>query len=74
MQYIEYNFSGYLLDIQNKLMNNNIINKFLNFIEKEVVPPIKKDFTWLSKAITKDLEKLTKDKKQLKRKKKKSKK
>ena len=68
MQYIEYNFSGYLLDIQNKLMNNNIIDKFLNFIEKEVVPPIKKDFTWLSKAITKDLEKLTKDKKQLKKK------
>ena len=55
-------------------MNNKIIDKFLNFIEKEVVPPIKKDFTWLSKAITKDLEKLTKDKKQLKRKKKKSKK
>ena len=55
-------------------MNNNIIDKFLNFIEKEVVPPIKKDFTWLSKAITKDLEKLTKDKKQLKKKKKKSKK
>ena len=74
MQYIEYNFSGYLLDIQNKLMNNNIIDKFLNFIEKEVVPPIKKDFTWLSKSITKDLEKLTKDNKKFKKKKNKSKK
>ena len=74
MQYIEYNFSGYLLDIKNKLMNNNIIDKFLNFIEKEVVPPIKKDFTWLSKTITKDLEKLTKDKKKFKKKKNKSKK
>ena len=48
-------------------MNDKIIDKFLNFIEKEVVPPIKKDFTWLSKAITKDLEKLTKDKKQSKK-------
>ena len=55
-------------------MNNKIIDKFLNFIEKEVVPPNKKDLTWLSKAITKDLEKLTKDKKQFKKKKKKSKK
>ena len=55
-------------------MNNKIIDKFLNFIEKELVPPIKKDFTWLSEAITKDLEKLTKDKKQFKKKKKKSKK
>ena len=68
MQYIEYNFSGYLLDIKNKLMNNNIIDKFLNFIEKEVVPPIKKDFTGLSKSITKDLEKLTKDKRHSKKK------
>mgnify|MGYP001228979235 CR=1 FL=1 len=50
-------------------MNNKIIDKFLNFIEKEVVPPIKKDFTWLSKTITKDLEKLTKDKKNLKKRK-----
>ena len=48
-------------------MNNKIIDKFLNFIEKQVVPPIKKDFTWLSKNITKDLEKLTKDKKNLKK-------
>jgi len=55
-------------------MNDKIIDKFLNFIEKEVVPPIKKDFTWLSKAITKDLEKLTKDNKEFKKKKKKSKK
>ena len=44
-------------------MDNKIIDKFLNFIEKEVVPPIKKDFKWLSKSITKDLEKLTKEKK-----------
>ena len=49
-------------------MNNKIIDKFLNFIEKEVVPPIKKDFTWLSQAITKDLKKLTKEKKQSKKK------
>ena len=55
-------------------MNDKIIDKFLNFIEKEVVPPIKKDFTWLSKAITKDLKKLTKDKKEFKKEKKKSKK
>ena len=48
-------------------MNNKIIDKFLNFIEKEVVPPIKKDFTWLSKTITKDLEKLTKEKNHLKK-------
>ena len=49
-------------------MNNKIIDKFLNFIEKEVVPPIKKDFTWLNKTITKDLEKLTKEKKPSKKK------
>ena len=55
-------------------MNNKIIDKFLNFIEKEVVPPIKNDFKWLSKTITKDLEKLTKDKKKFKKKKNKSKK
>ena len=48
-------------------MDNKIIDKFLKFIEKDVVPTIKKDFTWLSKAITKDLEKLTKDKKQSKK-------
>ena len=51
-----------------------MIDKFLNFIKKEVVPPIKKDFTWLSKSIAKDLEKLTKDKKKFKKKKNKSKK
>ena len=44
-------------------MDNKIIDKFLKFIEKDVVPPVKKDFTWLTKAITKDLEKLTKEKK-----------
>ena len=53
-------------------MNNKIIDKFLKFIEKEVVPPIKKDFTWLSKSITKDLEKLTKEKKPSKKKRNKS--
>ena len=53
-------------------MDNKIIDKFLKIIEKDVVPPIKKDFTWLTKAITKDLEKLTKDKKQSKKKKNKS--
>ena len=50
-------------------MDNKIIDKFLNFIEKDVAPLIKKDFTRLSKAITKDLKKLTKDKKQSKKKK-----
>ena len=49
-------------------MNNKIINKFLKFIEKEVTPTIKKDFKRLSKAITKDLEKLTKEKKPPKKK------
>ena len=43
-------------------MNNKIIDKFLNFLEKEVVPPIKKDIAWLGKSITKDLEKITKGK------------
>ena len=52
-------------------MHNKIIDKFLKFIEKDVMPPIKKDFTWLSKTIAKDLEKLTIDKKQLKKRKKK---
>ena len=46
-------------------MDNKIIDNFFKFIEKNVVPTIKKDFTWLSKAITKDLEKLTKDKKKI---------
>ena len=53
-------------------MENKIIDKFLKFIEKDVTPTIKKDFTWLGKAITKDMEKLTKDKKQSKKKKNKS--
>ena len=48
-------------------MDNKIIDKFLNFIEKDVAPTIIKDFTWLGKTITKDLEKLTKDKKQSKK-------
>ena len=43
-------------------MDNNIIDKFLKFIEMDVAPTIKKDFTWLVKAINKDLKKLTKDK------------
>ena len=54
------------------LIKKKIIYKFLNFIERDVVPPIKKDFTWLSKTIIKDLKKLTKDKRQTKKKKKKS--
>ena len=49
-------------------MNNKIIDKFLKFIEKDVTPTIKKDFQWLSKTITKDLEKLTKEKKPPKKK------
>ena len=48
-------------------MDNKIIDKFLKFIEKDVTPTIKKDFQWLSKAITKDLEKLTKEKTNLKK-------
>tara|TARA_Y100001970_G_scaffold101544_1_gene127534 strand:- start:3276 stop:3443 length:168 start_codon:yes stop_codon:yes gene_type:complete len=55
-------------------MNNDIIDKFLIFLKKEVSPPIKKDFTWLSKIIIEDLEKLTKEKKTIKKKKKESKK
>ena len=43
-------------------MDNKIIDKFLKFIEKDVTHSIKKDFQCLSKAITKDLEKLTKEK------------
>ena len=53
-------------------MENRIIDKFLKFIEKDVLPPIKKDFTWLGKTLTKDLEKLAKEKKQSKKKEKKS--
>ena len=43
-------------------MDNKIIDKFLKFIEMDVTPTVKKDFTWLVKAINKDLKKLTKDK------------
>ena len=50
-------------------MKNKIIDKFLKFIETDVSPTIKKDFTWLTKTLTKDLEKLTKNKKQSKKKK-----
>ena len=53
-------------------MNNKIIDKFLNFIEKDVASTIKKDFTWLAKSITKDVEKLTNKKKPSKKKKNKS--
>ena len=42
--------------------DNDILNKFFNFLKNEVSPPIKKDFTWLSKIINEDLEKLTKEK------------
>ena len=48
-------------------MDNKIIDKVLNFIEKDLMPPIKKDFTCLSKAISKDIKKLTKDKRQSKK-------
>ncbi len=50
-------------------MKNKIIDKFLKFIEMDVSPTIKKDFTWLTKTLTKDLEKLTKNKKESKKKK-----
>ena len=52
--------------------DNDILDKFFNFLKKEVSPPIKNDFTWLGKIINEDLEKLTKEKKQSKKKKKKS--
>ena len=42
--------------------NNDIIDKFINFIKKEVSSPIKKDLKWLSEAINEDLQKLTKEK------------
>ena len=42
-------------------MENKIINNFIKFIEKNVTPSIKKDFKWLEKAITEDLEKITKE-------------
>ena len=50
-------------------MENNIIDKFLKFIEMDVSPTAKKDFIRLGQTITKDLEKLTKNKKQSKKKK-----
>ena len=49
-------------------MDNKVIDKFLKFIDKDVIPTLKKDFTWLGNAITKDLEKLTKEKKPSKKK------
>ena len=52
--------------------DNDILNKFFNFLKKEISPPIKKDFTRLSKIINEDLEMLTKEKKQSKKKKNKS--
>ena len=42
-------------------MENNIIDKFLKFIEMDVSPTVKKDFIRLGQTITKDLEKLTKN-------------
>ncbi len=48
-------------------MDNKIIDKFLKFIEKNVTLTVKKDFKWLGKAITKDLEKITKKKSSKKR-------
>ena len=52
--------------------DNDILNKFLNFLKKKISPPIKKDFTWLGKIISEDLKNLTKEKKQSKKKKNKS--
>ena len=49
-------------------MNKKIIDKFLRFIEKDVAPTLIKDFKWLGKAITRDLERLTKEKKPSKKK------
>ena len=44
-------------------MEKKIKDKLKNFLEKDIFFTLKKDFKWLSKIITKDLEKLTKDKK-----------
>ena len=52
--------------------DNDILDKFFNFLKQEVSTPIKKYFTWLGKIINEDLEKLTKEKKQSKKKKNKS--
>ena len=51
--------------------DNDILDKFFNFLKQEVSTPIKKDFTWLGKIINEDLEKLTKEKKTIKKKEKK---
>ena len=48
--------------------DKDILDKFFNFLKKEVSSPVKKDFTWLGKIINEDLEKLTKEKKQSKKK------
>ena len=48
--------------------DNDILDKFFNFLKKEVSPPIKNDFKWLGKIINEDLEKLTKEKKTIKKK------
>ena len=49
-------------------MENRIIDKFLKFIEKNVSSTIKKDFKWIGKIITEDLEKFTKEKKRAEKK------
>ena len=49
-------------------MENKIIGKFLKFIQKDVGSIIKKDFNWLGKTITEDLEKLIQKKKKSKKK------
>ena len=49
-------------------MENKIINNFLKFIEKNVTPSIKKDFKWIGKIITEDLEKFTTEKKRTEKK------
>ena len=49
-------------------MENKIIDKFLKFLQTDVGSNIKKDFKWLSKTITEDLEKLTQKKKKSKKK------
>tara|TARA_Y100000590_G_C14845763_1_gene685757 strand:+ start:299 stop:475 length:177 start_codon:yes stop_codon:yes gene_type:complete len=52
--------------------DKDILDQFFNFLKKEVSLPIKKDFTWLGKIISEDLEMLTKEIKQSKKKKNKS--
>ena len=41
-----------------KTHENKTLDKFLAFIEKDILPIIKKDFQWLGKAINRDLLKL----------------